>query len=85
MDSERWERIQTLFMAALERSDDERAVFLDEACAGDPGLRRELETMLGAHEQSHALAIENRLLTDEPDMLPSPSSTPASDPTASKS
>ncbi len=72
MDAERWERIQTLFMAALERGDDERAVFLDEACAGDPDLRRELEAMLGAHEQSHALALENRLLTDEPDTLPNP-------------
>ncbi len=65
MDSERWERIQTLFMAALDRGLDERIAFLNEACAGDPDLRGEVEVMLHAHEDSHALAIENRLLEEE--------------------
>ena len=72
MDSERWERIQSLFMAALDRGSAEGASFLDEACADDPALRREIETMLKAHEDSHALAIENRLLDAEPLDVPAP-------------
>ena len=66
MDAERWERIQTLFMTALEREAAKRAAFLDEACADDPALRRQVEALLHAHEDSHALAIENRLLNVEP-------------------
>ena len=66
MDAERWEHIQTLFMAALEREAAERATFLDEACADDSVLRRQVEALLHAHEDSHALAIENRLLNIEP-------------------
>ena len=66
MDAERWERIQTLFMTALEREAAERTAFLDEACADDPALRRQVEALLHAHEDSHALAIENRLLNVEP-------------------
>ena len=72
MDAERWERIQTLFMAALERDAAEGAALLDEACAGDPALRREVEALLRAHEDSHALAIENRLLNAEPIDAPDP-------------
>ncbi len=72
MDSERWERIQSLFLAALDRGPTEGAAFLDEACADDPALRREVETMLKAHEDSHALAIENRLLDAEPLDVPDP-------------
>ncbi|MFQ5571675.1 MAG: tetratricopeptide repeat protein [Rhodothermales bacterium] len=72
MDSERWERIQALFIAALDLEPAEGAAFLDEACADDPALRREVETMLKAHEDSYALAIENRLLDAEPLEGPNP-------------
>ena len=65
MDTQRWEQIQTLFLAVLERDPDEQATFLDEACAGDSELRRVVEGMLASHEQSQALAIENRLLAGE--------------------
>jgi hypothetical protein len=40
---------RTILIAALERDDPaERAAYLDDACAGDPALRRRLETMLRA-------------------------------------
>ncbi len=66
-----WEKLEAILLAALERDEQDRPTFLDEACAGDAALRREIEDMLGAHEQSQALAIESRLLTDHPP-LPAP-------------
>lgn len=51
MSAERWRRIETLFHAVCERSPDERAAFLDEACAGDSALRREIESVLAEHER----------------------------------
>ena len=37
---------QDLWRAALQRPAGRRAAFLDEACAGDPGLRRQVEALL---------------------------------------
>jgi serine/threonine protein kinase/Tfp pilus assembly protein PilF len=52
MESERWRQIQSLYYAALERDAAEHAAFLIEACAGDDELRREVESLLAAHEQA---------------------------------
>lgn len=42
---------ETIFAAALEKSTpDERAAYLDEACAGDAVLRQRLETLLRSHD-----------------------------------
>src|SRR5690242_19256495 len=49
MEPERWKQLEELFHAALDRGEHERAAFLDEVCAGDTGLRSELELLL-AHE-----------------------------------
>ncbi len=46
---ENWERIQSLFLEALDLRPDERASFLDTACAGDAEMRREVESLL-AHD-----------------------------------
>ena len=41
---------ESLFVAALEKpTAAERAVFLDQACAGDAALRRRVEQLLAAH------------------------------------
>ena len=50
MNAERWKKIESLFESALERDPAERAAFLDEACANDPSLRQEVESLL-AHQQ----------------------------------
>ena len=50
MQAERWQEIDRLFDAVLEREPAERASFLAEACAGDEDLRREVESLLAAHE-----------------------------------
>ena len=46
MSDDRWGRIQEIFHAALQRSPQERSSYLDEACAGEPELRREVESLL---------------------------------------
>jgi serine/threonine protein kinase len=44
-----WERVRALFHAALEQPADARSAFLTTACEGDEALRREVESLLGAH------------------------------------
>src|SRR5258708_27082676 len=45
----RWQQVNELFQAALEHGPTERTVFLDDACAGDPWLRSEIESLLASH------------------------------------
>jgi serine/threonine-protein kinase len=47
MPAERSERIEQLYHAARERDPDQRAAFLQQACAGDEALLREVESLLG--------------------------------------
>lgn len=51
MSSNRWERVEQVFLGALELEGDERQAYLDEACGDDAGLRAEIEEMLGAESQ----------------------------------
>jgi serine/threonine-protein kinase len=45
--------LEAIFFAALEKgSPQERAAYLDEACAGDPDLRRRVEKMLAAQARA---------------------------------
>lgn len=43
-----WRQVESLFDAALDLAEGERATFLDQACAGDPELRSEVESLLQA-------------------------------------
>ncbi len=52
MTPERWQQVKQLFRSALERKVEERTAFLDNACDGDDGLRRELESLLASFEES---------------------------------
>jgi len=52
MDADRWQRVDDLFQAAIARAGEERRAFLNEACAGDDGLRHELDRLVRAHERS---------------------------------
>ena len=42
----RWQQVERLCQAALELEETRRAAFLEEACAGDEELRREVESLL---------------------------------------
>ena len=52
MNPERWQQIEELYHAALERAESERAGFLEQACGGDEGLRGEVESLLSFHQQA---------------------------------
>src|SRR5919206_3287709 len=52
MQRERWQTVEALFQAALERRPEERAAFLDSACSHDGALRREVESLLVADESA---------------------------------
>ena len=46
MSNARWQRIQDIYHAGLERPASERAEFLREACAGDAELLHEVQSLL---------------------------------------
>src|SRR5690349_13045615 len=47
---ERWNVLEPLLDAALEVEPEHRSNYLDEACSGDPDLRREIDALLAACE-----------------------------------
>src|SRR6267154_1946303 len=52
--SEPTHREVTVLNAALELRPAERAAYLESACAGDDALRRQVETLLQAHERAES-------------------------------
>jgi serine/threonine protein kinase len=54
MAQKRWHRIEDIVLRALEVSDQERGAFVESACAGDEGLRREVESLLAEASASDA-------------------------------
>ena len=45
-DAERWHEVARLYEAALERHGEDRTAFLEDACAGDDALRKEVQSLL---------------------------------------
>jgi eukaryotic-like serine/threonine-protein kinase len=62
MTSERWEQVKRIYDSALKREASQRAAYLDQACAGDAALRREVESLLACGIQAESL-IEAPALT----------------------
>jgi len=52
MKSERWQKVDKLFHAALALSPEDRASFLDHACKGDQTLRNEIESLISSHDEA---------------------------------
>ena len=71
MTSERWQQVNDLFQLAAERAPEERTTFLQTACHGDEGLRREVESLIAYYEraenfiESPAFEVVPELLTDD--------------------
>jgi serine/threonine-protein kinase len=71
MTPERWSEIQRVYHDALERDAASRSAFVDQACAGDHELRREVVSLLAAHRSkdrlfdSGALSVAARDLANE--------------------
>jgi len=68
----RWQRVEALYHAALEREPAERADFLERTCGGDDALRNEVESLLrydgaaGDFLERPALEVEANGLAREP-------------------
>jgi eukaryotic-like serine/threonine-protein kinase len=52
MEQKKWSRSKDLFNAALELEPGGRAAFLEQACADDPELRAEVESLLRFHNET---------------------------------
>ncbi len=76
MDANRWKKIKEVYDRALDLGGDEREGFLAEACDDDDDLRREVESLLAAHDdagtflQSPAIEVAAREIVG--DEVPSP-------------
>ncbi len=57
MTPERWQEVKKLLAAALEREPAERSTYLDRVCT-QPSLRREVESLIAAHEQGNSSFLE---------------------------
>ncbi|MEO0557098.1 MAG: protein kinase [Bacteroidota bacterium] len=72
MDATRWTLVRSIFEQAADRPRDEREALLAEACADDVALRREVDSLLSAHDDEtpfldDALATAAWRLLDEPE------------------
>ncbi len=63
MPNEKWEHVKEIFDAALWRKHEERADFLDEICANDETVRREVESLLSSFD--HAENFMNKPVVAE--------------------
>ena len=71
MKVERWQQVEQLYHAALQRDANERAAFLAEACKGDDALHREVESLLAYEDEakhfieSPALDVAVKMMADD--------------------
>jgi non-specific serine/threonine protein kinase/serine/threonine-protein kinase len=72
LSTDRHARVKEIFLAACERTPEERAAYLNEACGSDAAVRSEVESLLEFHEDG------TDLLRDSTDngVAPSPTETP---------
>jgi eukaryotic-like serine/threonine-protein kinase len=52
--SHRWQQIEQIYHATLEREESQRAAYLLEVCAGDDSLRREVESLLAQETRGNS-------------------------------
>src|SRR5277367_6630962 len=64
MKPERWSKIESIFHKALETDEPRRGSVIEESCAGDAELRREVESLL-AHHSDSASFVENPAFADQ--------------------
>ena len=64
MQADRWQQIEKIFYSAVEYEPSQRSPFLDGACAGDLALRKEVESLLEAHDQAAGKSFLNSSAVD---------------------
>jgi eukaryotic-like serine/threonine-protein kinase len=70
---DRWQQLEAIFQAAIERAPDLRGTFIDEACAGDESLRSEAASLVTSFEEASEFiedpAFLNRIESEQPDRI----------------
>ena len=73
MASDRWQQVEALYQAALERDAAERARFLEERCGDDRALREEVESLVRYGGATHAFfdapAVELAVFGEEQSLI----------------
>src|SRR2546428_12068066 len=57
-----WQQVQQLFDAALQHSPEKRQEFLEQEGGSNQELRREVESLLAAHDESGSFMAEPALV-----------------------
>ena len=71
----RWEQVERICHAALELEERQRTAFLEEACAGDEELRREVESLLKFDSRGErfiekpAMEVAAKMVAQQPQSL----------------
>jgi serine/threonine protein kinase len=52
MTPERWQQVEEVLQAALDRAPGQRAAYLEEVCAGDQDLQTETSSLIRAHDSA---------------------------------
>jgi serine/threonine protein kinase len=58
VSSDKWEKLQEIFIAALQREPGERLVFARQACLGDAALQAEVESLLRSYDEESGFLKE---------------------------
>jgi serine/threonine protein kinase/soluble lytic murein transglycosylase-like protein len=64
MTPERWQQVEEVLQAALDRAPHERAAFLRQACAGDAELQTEAGSLIDAYESAADFIEEPAMARD---------------------
>jgi serine/threonine protein kinase len=64
MTPERWQQVEEVLQAALERAPRERAAFLEEVCAGDAELQTEASSLVSAYDAAADFIEEPAIAQD---------------------
>ncbi len=70
MTPDRWRQVKDIFSSASVLADDERRVYVAEACRGDANLLAEVESLLAAHAVEDAFVDRPAVAQVSEDLLP---------------
>src|SRR5215469_1862602 len=63
-----WEQVKSIFHVAVDLTAGDRSAYLQEACAGDLMLRREVESLLASHDHTEGF-LESTAVAEAADLL----------------
>ena len=79
MSPDRWRAVDAILQAALDREPARRDAFVADACGSDEALRREVDSLLAAHDAADADFLERPAI----DLLDAPGTPPLTERLAS--